>query len=451
MKNNQRTIIMIAVVVIFLCACCALVLGITGGGFYLLGYTEDVPAPLGPVTDPETGEILPEVITEMESIQRQIEFQRGLQPNGEFIRDIYTPEELQDRVINDFFVDYTPEEVEQDVLVLSTIGLLPPDYDLLTLFTDLFSEQVAGFYDDETGEMVVVQEDTFGLPQQMTYAHEYVHALQDQNYDFDGALGYTDELCETDSEKCSAIQALIEGDASFTEYEWLFANTTFRQQQEVWSYYDGLESPVYDRTPKFLQEDFLFPYTAGYEFVSYLYTQNGYAGIDAAYKDLPVSTEQILHPEKYPSDIPIAVTLPDLLPTLGEGWELIEEGVMGEWYTYLVLAYGENVDARVPEENAKAAAAGWGGDAYQIYHQPSTGQTVFVIKYIWDATEEREEFEEHFRTYSLNRFGPSQLSSNNILVVSEDVTLFYNGQQSESIWIQAPTEELALTLMEQIP
>ena len=60
----------------------------------------------------------------------------------------------------------------------------------------------------------------------------------------------------------------------------------------------------------------------------------------------PVSTEQILHPEKYPPYKPIPVELPDLSSTLGADWVEIERNVMGEWYTYLILAHGKDASFR---------------------------------------------------------------------------------------------------------
>ena len=56
-----------------------------------------------------------------------------------------------------------------------------------------------------------------------TYAHEYAHVLQDQVYDFEDGLQYTDESCEANSERCAGIQALIEGDAVLSEMQWFQA------------------------------------------------------------------------------------------------------------------------------------------------------------------------------------------------------------------------------------
>ena len=90
---------------------------------------------------------------------------------------LLSPDQLRQNVINDFLADYTDEQVADDVLELSTIGLLEPNFDLRTFYVDLLSEQVAGYYDNETGEMFVVQGQGFQGPERLTYSHEFTHVL----------------------------------------------------------------------------------------------------------------------------------------------------------------------------------------------------------------------------------------------------------------------------------
>ena len=69
----------------------------------------------------------------------------------------------------------------------------------------------------------------------------------------------------------------------------------------------------------------------------------------------PESTEQILHPDRYPDDKPVLVELPDLKPTLGDGWTELDSNVMGEWYTYLLLGKGRSQSFRLSEAQAHQA------------------------------------------------------------------------------------------------
>ena len=171
--------------------------------------------------------IPPEILVEMELIQRQVIQDRGLEPSGVFTRVLYTRDQLQQRIMDDFLDEYDPEEEADYAIVREVFGLLNSDFDMYNFYVDLYSEQVAGFYDNETKEMVVVQEEGFEGPERLTYAHEYTHALQDQNYNIQDGLNYNNNSCEADSERCAAIQALMEGDATLSELNWFQENASY--------------------------------------------------------------------------------------------------------------------------------------------------------------------------------------------------------------------------------
>jgi hypothetical protein len=408
------------------------------------------PAPQVETTQP--GSELPEGVAEqMDEIEQQVIELRGLSPTGEVSRDLLTPEQLRQHVIDDFLEDYTAEEARDDALTLAAFGLLEPDFDLYEFYIELFSEQVAGFYDDETKAMYVIQDAGFRGPQRLTYAHEYVHALQDLNYDTEDGLQYNDEACEEDSERCAAVQALLEGDASYLEIEWFTNYGTAQDAAEIQEFYSNYESPVYDSAPAFMREDFLFPYTAGNTFVQSLHTEGGWPSVNAAYENPPVTTEQILHPERYPDDAPTPVELPALESELGERWREIDRGVMGEWYTFLILAHGMDVQAQLEMAQAETATAGWEGDTYVVYFNQDTGQTVMVLQTVWESSGDAEEFMEAFVDYAEARFGApvSEQGGGTAWEDSSGRTEFHVDGETTT-WILAPDQETAQTVAERV-
>jgi Zn-dependent peptidase ImmA (M78 family) len=385
--------------------------------------------------------------SEINLIQTQVVEERQLQPNATVPVVLLTTSELRTNVINDFLADYTDEKISDDVLELSIIGLLKPNFDLRTLYIDLLSEQVAGYYDNETKEMFVVSDTGFEGPERLTYSHEYTHALQDQNYNIDHGLNYNDDACEKDSERCAAVQALIEGDAVLSQTLWYQYYATAQDQAQIAQYYNSLKSPVYDSAPAFLKEDFVFPYNQGATFVQDIYSSGGWSAVNAVYHNPPVDTEQILHPSLYPSDKPITVTLPDLLSTLGTGWREVDRNTMGEWYTYLILADGDNTSARLSNSDAQTAAAGWGGDQYLVLHNDSANLTVFLMKTVWDTTNDASQFASSFQQYANARFGVKLTKRGDTSVWS------YSGGYSSlqlsgstTIWISAPDVSTAETV-----
>jgi len=193
----------------------------------------------GPENDHEP--IPPQVLVEMELIQRQVIQDRGLEASGVFTRVLFTRDQLSQRVLNDFLDDYTAEEASEDTIVLEAFGLLNSDFDMYNFYLDLLSEQVAGFYDNETKEMVVVQDTAFGGSERLTYSHEYTHALQDQNFDIKNGLKYYKDICEDNSERCAAIQALLEGDATLSELNWYQNHATTKDQSDILSSLDSYD------------------------------------------------------------------------------------------------------------------------------------------------------------------------------------------------------------------
>jgi hypothetical protein len=486
MDNSRRNLI-IVVVSVFVCLCVA-VIGIGALGYFFpidriltalptndpVSMVTEVPTPVPSITqealppptlipsltpiveDPEpppttedsgapTPEpIPPEIAGQMDQIQEQVIDLRNLQPSGTVTRSLLTRDQLRQKIETDFFEDYTVEEAQVDSTVLSALGLLETGFDIFTFYQDLFSEQIAGTYDHKTKEMNVVQGIGFGGPERLTYAHEYAHALQDQNFDFVNSLNYTDEHCEEDSERCAAVQALIEGDASKLELEWFNNYSTQQDLIDIQDFYDEYESPVYDIAPDFLKEDFLFPYTFGQIFVEYLYNLGGLEAIDNAFRNVPVSTEQILHPERYPNDQPENVDIPDLVPLLGEDWSELDQGVMGEWYTFLILAHGLQPEARLDESEAQAASDGWGGDKFLVYHNNQTNELILVMHTSWESANDATQFYFAFQKHSTSRFGaPSSIDTDRIGWTHAGGYTQLSTQNQFTTWILAPDEEIA--------
>lgn len=414
---------------------------------------EEFPLPVEPMTTPEEGitpekdnsppitgeDISADVAQQMDEIQMQVILDRGLEPSEAVNRGLYTPEQLNIKFIQDFEDDYSSEDARIDALSMAAFGLLDPDFDLYTFYIDLLSEQVAGFYDQETKEMVVVQGESFGGPERLTYAHEYTHALQDQNFDIENGLGYNDEACEADSERCAAIQALIEGDASLEEINWFLAHATAQDQSDIMEFYNNIEMPVFDSAPEFITMDFTFPYEYGYTFVEQLFNQGGWGTVNRAYQNLPLSTEQIIHPERYPDDVPVAVELPELIDTLGNGWEELDRGTMGEWYTFLILSKGLDINARLDDSEASVAAAGWGGDAYTVYYNADEDSTVMVMQTTWDTSADADEYAQAFRNYADARHGSADGDS----WQGQDGHHLFIQQDDTTTWMLAPDADTA--------
>lgn len=383
---------------IIVSSCVLISAGLIAGAWFLLKAQKNYTPPV------ETAEVLT-VDEQMNRIQEQVSDLRGLELKTPLDRAMMTTDELQDVVVNEFFVDYTPEEAALDADFLSVLGLVEPGFDLLQFYKDLYSEQIAGYYDSETKEMYVISDEGFGGLERMTYAHEFTHVLQDQTYDMENGLMLNEEYCEKETEYCSAVTALVEGDATLAEQYWFLRDSTDQDKTDVSDFQTTYVSPVYDSAPEYMKQDFLFPYQQGFTFANQLYSENGWRSIDKAYKNPPVSTEQILHPEKYPGETPIKVELPELSSKLGEGWSEYDNNVMGEWYSYLVLSAGVDPQTRLSQANAAEATNGWGGDAYAYFVNEAEQSYLFAWRSTWDTLSDSDEFYAESLEYGILRWG----------------------------------------------
>ncbi|TET32259.1 MAG: hypothetical protein E3J69_09270 [Anaerolineales bacterium] len=376
------------------------------------------------------------LLLQMAEIESQVAQLRGIMPSESVSRSLLTSGELREHVIDDFLGDYTQEEALQDVRLLSRLGLIEPGIDLWQLYADLFTEQIAGFYDTETGEMIVVCGSGFGGVERLTYAHEYTHALQDQAYDIRDGLQYNNDACEDDSERCFAIQALIEGDATLLQEQWLRTFARDEDRSDLLEFFADFDMPVFDSAPAYIQSELTFPYFWGLHFIRTLYLDGGWAAVDTAYQNPPLSSEQILHPERYPKDPPVDLVSPNVSDALNSGWEKTVHDVLGEWATRMVL------NEYLPIDQASLAAEGWGGDLLLFFYQKEDDVDAFVLITQWDTMRDAHEFSAAFLDYGLSRYGdPERPSSTSARWLYEDGISYFERVSNQTIWILAPDEQ----------
>jgi hypothetical protein len=107
--------------------------------------------------------------------------------------------------------------------------------------------------------------------------------------------------------------------------------------------------------------------------------------VNDALRTLPPTTEQIIHPERFPDDEPVKVDVPDLGPALGPEWEDLDVMQVGELWlrTMLGLHLGERSEVY-------DAAAGWGGAQYRAWTDGA--ETAVLLQTEWDTPEDAKQF-----------------------------------------------------------
>ena len=308
-------------------------------------------------------------------------------------RRFLTREELGERLRQEMEEDR--EDLYESQRLYAALGAMPDDQDLFELLLELLGEGVLGFYESEEERLYVVKDAGELEPhQERTYVHELIHGIQQQHFDIEAMR---DEL-EGNSDAELAARALIEGDATLgmARYAAEYMSPAERAAEPP-------ASPALVRAfraaPRVIQYQYTFPYQQGDTFVRGLYQSGGWRAIDEAFAQPPRSTEQVLHPEKYESaEPPLEVMLPDLLPALGEGWELLFEDTLGEM---MLRAY---LETRFLTADPIGAAAGWGGDRVAVYVGPED-ETVVLLSALWDTEPDAREFYDAFVPFTVARTG----------------------------------------------
>jgi hypothetical protein len=307
--------------------------------------------------------------------------------------------DIERMLIKNLDEETTPDELRASELTLKKFGLVPADFQLRPFTIKLLTEQVMGYYDPKT--QIFYLADWVSLDeQQPVLAHELTHALQDQHFN----LRRFENWPKGDSDAELAAHALVEGDAMLTMSFYIMRDIK-RAAAMMKSMGSGSTEQI-DNAPRALRESLLFPYEQGLPWVQQLYRQGGWAQVSRAFTELPQSTEQILHVNKYfAHEAPIKVNLPDIVVALGAGWRRIDYDVNGEWNYYQILAeYVQPPAADAERAAVERAVAGWGGDRYAVYERKADGRVLLAQSTVWDTEQDAQEFFEAYAQRTERRY-----------------------------------------------
>jgi hypothetical protein len=291
--------------------------------------------------------------------------------------DFITPAQLGGYLKEVLDDEYPRSRADADARLLVALDLLPPGTSLRDLRARLLEDNVAGFYDERPGrkKLYAVSADRTMTPSnQIVLAHELRHALQDQYIDVH--RGVPDSVGDFDDRRV-AFMALLEGDATMVMERFLMQRLGVpTSSAAVDLAASGFATPPLPGVPPVLRDHLIVPYLAGRDFVRALQERGGWPAVRRAWSAPPRSTEQVLHPEKYLAGEEPRPVSGAAAPA---GGRLIQEGVLGEALTRTLLGEGSD-----------AAAAGWGGDLYQVWDVG--GRTLVVWRTEWDTAAEGREF-----------------------------------------------------------
>lgn len=316
---------------------------------------------------------------------------RGLPLKKPFRWQVSSKDQLRAYLRETLAQQYAPGEIEHEGDAYKALGLLPVQLDYRATVLALYEEQVGGYYDPKKKTFFLADWIAPAM-QEPIIVHEADHALADQNFNLEKFI----ERIRGNSDAMFAHSALVEGDATLLMMVDVLSAQGVQIDFSTLDFDSAIGSAMmamsaaqfskFSEAPQMLREALTFPYLKGITFVAYGQKRGGWSAINKVYADLPASTEQILHPEKYYQrrDPPVVVSLEVVDQLVPKEWECIYDDVLGE---FMMLQLLERVSDR---DEAKLAAAGWGGDRVRVYQRGQ--EFAWVALSNWDSQRDAMEF-----------------------------------------------------------
>ena len=362
---------------------------------------------------------------------------------------------------------------ERSELVEKKFGLLPRTFDLHSFLIKLLTEQVAGYYDEKTRTMNLLDWNEPEM-QRPVMAHELTHALQDQSFNLEKmskhdeeiekrGLDDLDELIRND-EASTCRSAVLEGQAMIVLLDYVMApqgQSVEKMPQVVDLMQDSMDksrgSPVFDSAPLLLQEELAFPYRQGMKFIRDLLVSGGkqlaYIGV---LERMPQTTREIMEPQEYLAGHRVPpLLLPDL-SFLKKDYEPYDAGAVGQLDVSLLLRIYANA------ELDKRLSSEWRGGAYYAAGRkgakpPDRNSSAHIgLYYIskWATEEAAQEFAKTYaealpkRYTSLRRSPSDEPIPGRVQYSSSDGPIFIQQTGNLVVSVESFDEESAKRLLE---
>ena len=275
--------------------------------------------------------------------------------------------------------DLPPQELEQVSVAYRLFHMIPDTLDMRAMLMALYSEQVVGYFDPDSATLYVVDR-ADPLQLRLVLAHELVHALQGQYLHLDSMLSVRKH-----NDRRNATQAVMEGQATLASIVAIKPDADPADMPDFWNVYreqvreEQLRMPVFSKAPLIIREGLIFPYLAGADFARWFGTQ--FRDTVPFGRRLPVSTEQILHPDRY-----LAGDRPVDLRFIRRPMPMYDDN-LGEFETRVLLTVLSGSEAV-----GSAGAMEWAGDRYGVFDVPGSRERALVWWSVWDSEKAARRF-----------------------------------------------------------
>jgi hypothetical protein len=374
-----------------------------------------------PTTQTNDRALVQKMLEDADVVQKQVAKLRGREFKKDVKKAVRTEKQLRAYLKKEIFEEELGHgKLERNEWILQTIGLIPKKMNLGKTILDVLLNQVGGFYDPKQDSffMMTKMGKMGGYLNRITISHELTHALDDQYHDLEKIMKSTAKTEDGDF----AIGAVIEGSATALMTRWSIKNPpTDRKQMLTQMKAEAERSKAFFETPAYFWT-LAAKYVMGMRFLAgggsmiqigkkLLSVPEGMGKrVDQALANPPLSSEQILHPEKYwdPNKLDLPITISNetevestILDAMGGG-QILERETMGE-ILCAILTRPQTKKLNPSLMNAASfwtnrAARGWGGDRLFMLKN-SKGKKGILWITLWDLPKDAEEFASAYKKH----------------------------------------------------
>ncbi|MFC1582238.1 hypothetical protein ACFL4W_01745 [Planctomycetota bacterium] len=307
-------------------------------------------------------------------------------------KGVKTTPELTEFLTRSYAVEYPPPLRDFYLTLWREFNLVPDDFSHKDTMINLLSVQIAGFYDPETGALYVTERAM--AFSEIILVHELMHALQDCYLPLNPLLyledlGFKQGQAVRNDDVILARMAFVEGEAQLVTSRFIESmGRIFTPEYLKKNDYGQMVSSHIQLTltPPIIANTLMFPYTRGLNFMEVIYRINGWKTINHAYKRLPRSTEQIIHPEKYVrGEDPVMIRIKPIKALVAAGWKRTAENSLGEFMVNEIIRGLTGGFAR-----GIRASCGWGGDSLLVFEKKDKRALLWYTT--WDTVKDADEF-----------------------------------------------------------
>jgi len=387
----------------------------------------------------------------------RVEYVRGIEFNGTVPVEVISRAEFSDNQSVSDTNTSTQNRIHQNVKweAMFSIG---ENENALSSFRSTQTATIGGYYSPSGDRIVIVSENaTTPKMDEITLSQELFHALQDQQLEI--------SFNRSTREGLNAGNGIIEGDGNLVDQIY---------QSNCGADWDCVTPSGDDSSGGGDTSDINYgiyltqyqPYNDGPAFVSQIYSEGGWEAVNDVYDTPPASTEQVIHPEKYPDEGPANITFTDssgdewYVPDLGNGSvDYARFGQAGLSAMFLRPAVASQF-SDVPALDRTQIYAdgrlnyglevtnGWGNDRlypYATNESVETNETGYVWQIEWDTVDDAGEFADAYAEL-LEYYGAEPVSENESTYrVPDDEPFgdaFYVGHDGHTVTIvNGPTVE----------